>query len=201
MSRNLNLAELKTLLSEDEINGLEYDNLSTDGTFSCLQFRSSRTRLEDFLANLKGFLEDEKFCDVILKTELPSTSPASAHSLSNSINRNFKIIKAHKIILASASPYFKAMFAGGFRENRCCEEVFVDHISHAVLKSLIDFIYTNKIIIKETNVQSLLVASKMLQIEDVVNACCVYLYLNMDASNCIGVEDFAKTYGCVALSK
>ncbi|CAF0836199.1 unnamed protein product [Brachionus calyciflorus] len=172
MSLKIDLDELNNLLSEDEINGLDYENLSTDGSYSCLQFRSTRSRLDKFLLNLKEFLDDEKFCDVILKTE--------STSFNNSLNvettpRNFHIIKAHKIILASASPYFKAMFAGGFRENRCCEEVFIDHISHNILKVIIDFIYSNRILIIDNNVQSLLVASKMLQIEDIVNACCVFL--------------------------
>lgn len=66
---------------------------------------------------------------------------------------------------------------------------------------MIDFVYSGKLVVNEKNVQDLLVASKMLQIEEIVNACCIYLYLNMDASNCIGFEDFAKTYGCVSLSK
>lgn len=201
MSRKIDLNDLSTLLSEDEINGLEYENLSPDGSFASLQFRSSRPKLDTFFSNLKEFLDLEKFCDVILKTETTPSNFSSSYNTLNPLSRNFKTIKAHKIILSSASSYFKALFAGGFRENRFCDEVFVDHISHSVLKSIIDFIYTNRINIKETNVQSLLVASKMLQVEDIVNACCVFMYLNMDATNCIGIEDFSKTYGCVNLSK
>lgn len=113
-------------------------------------------------------------------------------------------------MLASASAYFRAMFAGGFRENCITSsptghhhhEILVDPlITYPVLKSLIDFIYTNSIEIKEDNVQDLLMASKALQIDDVVNACCVFLYLNIDPSNCIGVEKLAKQLGCVSLAR
>lgn len=101
LNNDLEMSDLKTLLTEDETNGLEYENLSSDGTNNCLLFKASKNRIEKFLLNLKEFLENEKFCDVILKTE-SSSQPNTYHS-----------IKAHKIILAAASPYFKAMFAGG----------------------------------------------------------------------------------------
>lgn len=187
MEQDIDLNGLKNVLAE-EMNGLEYEQLNNDGTNTCLMFKATKYRLE-FLNNLKEFQENEKFCDVVLKTQ--STSGSSAIS----------VIKAHKLVLASASPYFKAMFAGGFKENRNCDEIFIDHINDFTLKTIIDFIYTSQLVIKENNVQHLLVASKMLQIEDIVVACCAYLYLNMDASNCIGFEGFANTYGCSTLAK
>lgn len=134
-------------------------------------------------------------------------------------------IKAHKLVLASGSAYFKAMFAGGFRENTFCsayaqqpqvpqppspssspcsncQEVRIDaSITYPVLKAIVDFVYTNTIEIKEENVQELLFASKVLMIEEVVNSCCVFLYKNIDPSNCIGVERLAKQLGCVTLAR
>jgi hypothetical protein len=44
-------------------------------------------------------------------------------------------------------------------------------------------------------------ASKALQIDEIVNSCCVFLYLNIDPSNCIGVERLAKQLGCVTLAR
>lgn len=115
-------------------------------------------------------------------------------------------IKAHKIILASASAYFRALFAGGFRENSLNQaplfEALIDsQITYPILKLIVDFIYTNSIEIKAETVQDLLMASKLLQVDDIVNACCVFLYLNMDSSNCIGIKLLAKQLGCVSLYK
>ena len=69
------------------------------------------------------------------------------------------------------------------------------------LLQIVEFIYTSKVIISYSTVQNLLVDSKMLQIEDIVNACCIYLYVHMDSANCIGIYDFAQTYGCANLAK
>ena len=69
------------------------------------------------------------------------------------------------------------------------------------LLQIVEFIYTSKVIISDSTVQNLLVASKMLQIEEIVNACCIYLSVHMDSANCIGIYDFAQTYGCANLAK
>ena len=69
------------------------------------------------------------------------------------------------------------------------------------LLQIVEFIYTSKVIISDSTVQNLLAASKMLQIEEIVKACCIYLYVHMDSNNCIGIQEFAQTYGCANLAK
>ncbi len=89
----------------------------------------------------------------------------------------------------------------GFKEENNLREIVIEGISFSSLEAIINFIYTSEIVIKETNVQNLLVSAKILQIEDVVNSCCIFLNLNMDATNCIGIEEFAGSMGCQALAK
>lgn len=172
--------ELKEVLSEETFH-LEFSRLEDRRS---LLFTSTKYGAS-FLTNLNEFKQSEKFTDIILSTR----------------SEPFKFIKAHKLVLASSSPYFKALLAGGFRENNDCETILVDNINHSTLETLVDFIYTSKVIVRETNVQHLLPAAILLQIEDVVNACCVYLSQNMDSNNCIGIEEFAREYGCVHLAK
>ena len=81
------------------------------------------------------------------------------------------------------------------------KEILIDQINYMTLVQIVEFIYTSKVIISDSSVQNLLAASKMLQIEEIVNACCIYLFVNMDSSNCIGIYDFAQTYGCATLAK
>lgn len=178
---DLNLRDFKDAL-EDENNDLDFINLTDDKTI--IAFKSTNYHTS-FLNNLKEFQENEKLCDIVLRTQ---SDPG-------------KHIRAHKIVLACTSPYFRAMFAGGFKEDKCCHEIMVEQISFNILETIVEFIYTSKIIVRETNVEFLLPAAKMLQIDDIVRACCMYLRSNMDPNNCISIAEFAKVYGCVNLVK
>ena len=174
------LEDLKEALANENY-GLEYEKYDSNGI---IRFTAPKYR-QNFFQNLKYLQENEKFCDITLR---PNAEPSIA-------------IKAHKLVLASSSLYFKAMLAGNFRETTQCQEVFIENVTGANLHSIVDFMYTSQIYIKESNVQNLLIASKMLQIEHIVNACCIFLELNMEPSNCIGIEEFAKTYGCIILAE
>jgi len=79
------------------------------------------------------FFRDKFFCDIILKTR-----------------DDFKIF-AHKVILASASPYFYAMFTH-FAE-RTKDLVSIGELHSTTLQLLVDFIYSGKIMVTENNVQ------------------------------------------------
>lgn len=59
------------------------------------------------------------------------------------------------------------------------------------LKQLIDFAYTGEIIITEENVQVLLPASSLLQIQSVREACCKFLLRQLHPSNVLGIRSFA----------
>lgn len=61
--------------------------------------------------------------------------------------------------MSAVSPYFRAMFTGELAESRQTEITIRDIDEHA-MGLLIEFCYTSKIIIDETNVQTLLPAGK-----------------------------------------
>jgi kelch-like protein 19 len=179
----VNFDDLKdSIMNENGFNGIEYETLSIDDSHSRLLFKSTNFRV-DFFKNMQELFVAEKFCDVALRSEN-------------------KIIKCHKLVLAAASPYFKCMFTGGFKENETCEQVDMDQVcSFAILDSIVNFIYSGRVVVSESNAQNMLVASKILQINDLDNVCGMFLFLNLDVSNCIGIDLFAKEYGCIWLSK
>lgn len=171
-----NVDDLKTVLNEENY-GFSYEK-NEDNSFT---FKKSK--FYDFFSQLEQLFNNFKFYDIILKT----TDEPSLY------------IHAHKIILCSSSGYFRALLCGGFKENELINEILIQNISHSILKQIINYIYTGKLDINVSNVSNLLPAAQILQIDDIVNACCIFLDHNLDSSNCIGIEEFADRYGCVDL--
>jgi len=109
-------------------------------------------------------------------------------------------IYAHKVVLASFSPYFYAMFTNDVVESRQ-NSITLKSMDPRSVEILIEFAYTAQIKITEENVQYLLPVACILQISPVKKACCDFLQSQLDPSNCIGIKDYADIYGCVDLTK
>lgn len=62
------------------------------------------------------------------------------------------------------------------------------------LRQLIEYTYTGELTITEDNVQVLLPASSLLQIQSVREACCKFLLRQLHPSNCLGIRSFAGWY-------
>lgn len=109
-------------------------------------------------------------------------------------------IYAHKVVIASFSPYFYAMFTNDVVESRQ-NSITLKSMDSKSVELLIEFAYTARIRITEENVQYLLPVSCILQISPVKKACCDFLQSQLDPSNCIGIKDFTEMYGCVDVAK
>jgi len=106
-------------------------------------------------------------------------------------------IHAHKLILASCSPYFFAMFTG-FTE-RDSNRVNIHGVDPEALTILIDYVYTSQVEVTEENVQTLLPAANLLQLTDVRDFCCDFLQSQLHPTNCLGIRRFADLHGCLEL--
>lgn len=109
-------------------------------------------------------------------------------------------IYAHKVVLASFSPYFYAMFTNDVVESRQ-NTITLKSMDARSVELLIEFAYTAQIKITEENVQYLLPVACILQISPVNKACCEFLQSQLDPSNCIGIKDYAEIYACFELTK
>ncbi|XP_016659573.1 kelch-like protein 2 [Acyrthosiphon pisum] len=115
--------------------------------------KSSYVEIYDVLQSLR---KDEILCDIKLETD------------------DGGVIFGHKVVFASASPYFHAMFTNFSEKNQ--DLVVIKELDSSALHILIDFIYSGKIIITESHVQVLLLpAANLLQLEEVKEACCNFL--------------------------
>ncbi|XP_071088582.1 kelch-like protein 5 isoform X3 [Haliotis cracherodii] len=111
-----------------------------------------------------------------------------------------KRIPAHRLVLSAASDYFAAMFTSDVREATM-SEIKMKDVDPDAMVSLINYTYTGKIELKEETVESLLSTACLLQLSEVVEACCSFLMKQLHPSNCIGIRQFADAQGCTNLYK
>uniref|UniRef100_A0A1A9X443 Kelch-like protein diablo n=1 Tax=Glossina brevipalpis TaxID=37001 RepID=A0A1A9X443_9MUSC len=114
-----------------------------------------------------------------------------------SLQVNDKIINVHKVVLAAASPFFHAMLT--IEGNDDEGSVKILDIDEEILEQIIEAIYSGKIIVTGDNVQRLLSASTLLQIEWLIIVCCEFLKDRLIPSNCLGILKLADTCGCMKL--
>ncbi|NXY45244.1 KLHL2 protein, partial [Ceuthmochares aereus] len=107
-------------------------------------------------------------------------------------------IAAHRVVLAACSPYFHAMFTGEMSESRA-KRVRIKEVDGWTLRMLIDYIYTAEIQVTEENVQVLLPAAGLLQLQDVKRTCCEFLESQLHPINCLGIRAFADMHACTDL--
>ncbi|CAF0953056.1 unnamed protein product [Didymodactylos carnosus] len=92
------------------------------------------------------------------------------------------------------------MFTSELAESRLMEIVIHD-VDESAMDLLIEFCYSSTILVDEKNVQTLLPAACILQIQEVQDTCCEFLKAQLDPSNCLGIRAFADTHSCRELLK
>ena len=93
--------------------------------------------------------------------------------------------------LAAATPHLKEEIA----PPRPLPLGQISHFFNVVLP------FTGEIELKEETVECLLSTSCLLQLSEVVEACCGFLMKQLHPSNCIGIRQFADAQGCSDLYK
>ncbi|XP_002157473.2 kelch-like ECH-associated protein 1 [Hydra vulgaris] len=109
-----------------------------------------------------------------------------------------KKIYAHKILLACSVPYFYSMFNHDVVESRQ-NVITLKDLDPESVESIIDFVYTSKIVITQRNVQAILQVATMFQINLIQEKCCDFLESQLHPSNGLGIYLFAELYGCSKL--
>lgn len=145
-----------------------------------MRFRCDSQYSRAFL-EMNSLRQSEQLCDVVLEVE-------------------GETVAAHRVVLASLSAYFRAMFTQQMAESKQ-RLITINGVDPVTLKSLVEYAYTATIDISEDNVQSILSAASVLQFQEVKQACSEFLRRQLDTDNCLGIKVFAEAYGCNDLQK
>lgn len=111
-----------------------------------------------------------------------------------------QVFYCHKAALSARSSYFKVMFTADMKE-RSNNLIKLTGIDYDVLSALVNYVYTSRVNITETNVQSLLEAADLLQFSSVKKACEDFLIRFLDVDNCLGMHSFAELHICPELER
>lgn len=141
----------------------------------------SHNHPERMIRKMEQYVEKRQLCDVTLVV-------------------GNKRIPAHRLVLSAASDYFAAMFMNDVKEASM-EEIRMKDVDPDAMVAIVNYAYTGKIPLQEDTVESLLSTACLLQLSEVVEACCSFLMKQLHPSNCIGIRQFADAQGCSNLYK
>lgn len=134
------------------------------------------------LNRMEEFRASETLCDVALESS------------------DGALFKVHKLVLASCSSYFQAMFTNEMRESR--EEKIKMALDSRVLKVLVEFAYTCKMELKSlADVKAVLVAANMLLFSGAESICVEFITKKINTRNCVDIVSFAEVISSEELSR
>ncbi|XP_023781120.1 kelch-like protein 5 isoform X3 [Cyanistes caeruleus] len=145
------------------------------------EFFQALNHAEQTFKKMENYLRHSQLCDVVLVA-------------------GDRRIPAHRLVLSSVSDYFAAMFTNDVREARQ-EEIKMEGVEPKALWALVQYAYTGRLELKEDNIECLLSTACLLQLSQVVEACCKFLMKQLHPSNCLGIRSFADAQGCTDLHK
>ena len=128
---------------------------------------------------------NHQFCDVIL--EVGSGDDQAR-------------LKAHRIVLCAASPFFYNALNSDMKEKK--EGVIrLEEMSKAVMEEVLEYLYTGHVDINENNAFDLLAAADYFLIPSLSSLCSKVILQTLTFSKCIGAYYFAVKYRCEELQK
>ncbi|XP_069723508.1 kelch-like protein 4 [Phaenicophaeus curvirostris] len=145
------------------------------------EYFQSTNHAEQTFRKMESYLQQKQLCDVLLIV-------------------GDQKIPAHRLVLSAVSDYFAAMFTNDVLEAKQ-EEIKMEGVDPDALKALVRYAYTGILELKEDTIESLLAAACLLQLSQVIEACCNFLMKQLHPSNCLGIRSFGDAQGCTELLK
>lgn len=88
----------------------------------------------------------------------------------------------------------RSMFTSGLTESNQ-REVRIVGVDSESMNLVLDYAYTSRVMLSESNIQALFTAASIFQIPALQDQCAQFMLSRLDPQNCIGVYMFADAYG------
>ena len=135
----------------------------------------------NFFDKMNQMRDSEVLCDVVLLTEDGSTK-----------------FYAHRSVLAASSSYFYELYTGTSL-SRYTRETILRGITDSILRVVLDYIYTAKILLTEKSIEEILCSSYQLGLESLRLECEQFLIRYLCVQNCVKMTALARIYSCEKL--
>ena len=113
-----------------------------------------------------------------------------------------KVFKAHRLVLAAASPFFLSLLVSDMREGK---EQFIrielEEATGSVMEEVLKYIYTGNVAITKDTAHDLVAAADYLLLPGLKTLACDVLEENITIENCIFNYYFADKYQCLELMR
>uniref|UniRef100_A0A8C6XBJ4 BTB domain-containing protein n=1 Tax=Naja naja TaxID=35670 RepID=A0A8C6XBJ4_NAJNA len=106
----------------------------------------------------------------------------------------------HRVVLAAASNYFRAMFCNDLKE-KYEEKIVIKGVDAEIMQILLDYTYTSKMLITKENVQKVLEAASLFQFLRMIEACSRFLKEALHPENCVGILRLADAHSLDTLKQ
>ncbi|XP_078492391.1 kelch-like protein 12 [Ciona intestinalis] len=100
---------------------------------------------------------------------------------------------AHRAILAASSKYFHTMFKSQMKE-KFEKEIRIKEVTKIAMEQVIAFIYTNKVLLSEENIDEVLHAASLMQVQDLLALVIKYLSDEISPINCLHYRQLGILY-------
>lgn len=132
------------------------------------------------LVCLHDMQQQGQLCDVMLET-------GATHQ-----------IAAHRVVLAAASPYFRAMFINKLIESTKTN-VYIQEVDHDILQAVVAYAYNAEFFLPSNRALQLMVAADCLQMIELRQLCSNFLQKQIRPDNCLGLRAFSGLHNCTNL--
>ncbi|XP_078702311.1 kelch repeat and BTB domain-containing protein 8-like isoform X1 [Branchiostoma floridae x Branchiostoma belcheri] len=105
-----------------------------------------------------------------------------------------KSFPCHRAVLASCSPYFRAMFTSSYAEARQ-DRITIWDVSEVAMATILDYAYTGCLETEPDQVQAVMSAAGLFQVGFVCHQAAEYMKEHLDVSNCADVLMYADMLG------
>ena len=113
-----------------------------------------------------------------------------------------KEFKAHKAVLAAASPFFLSLLESNMREsNEQLIRIELEEATVSVMEDVLRYVYTGNVSVTEESGHNLIVTADYLLLPGLKTVGCDFLKGNVSIENSVANYYFADKYQCVELKE